>query len=119
MARWTVDEPTKIDFDGVVALKANIVAGTVSVLPSDHPTLQVSEISGHPLEVVHEAGMLSLTQKSSGVEGIVRWLQNTSGRTAITVTVPRTARSPSTWSPPTRSSRACPAASRSKRPPAT
>jgi hypothetical protein len=89
MARWTVDEPTKIDFDGVVALKANIVAGTVSVLPSDHPTLHVSEISGHPLEVVHEAGMLSLTQKSSGVEGILRWLQNTRGRTAITVTVPR------------------------------
>jgi hypothetical protein len=89
MARWTVDEPTKIDFDGVVALKANIVAGTVSVLPSDHPTLQVSEISGHPLEVVHEAGMLSLTQKRSGVEGILRWLQDARGRTAITVTVPR------------------------------
>jgi hypothetical protein len=89
MARWTVDEPTKIDFDGVVALRANIVAGTVSVLPSDHPTLQVSEVSGHPIEVVHEAGMLTLTQKSSGVEGILRWLQNTRGRTAITVTVPR------------------------------
>jgi putative adhesin len=89
MARWTVDEPTKIDFDGVVALKANIVAGTVSVLPSDdRPALHVSEISGHPLEVVHEAGMLSLTQKSSGVEGVLRWLQNTRGRTAVTVTVP-------------------------------
>jgi hypothetical protein len=89
MARWTVDEPTKIDFNGVVALKANIVAGTVSVLPtSDRPTLHVSEISGHPLEIVHEAGMLSITQKSSGVEGILRWLQNTRGRTAITITVP-------------------------------
>jgi hypothetical protein len=89
MAHWTVDEPTKIDFDGVVALKANIVAGTVSVLPTgDRPTLHVSEISGHPLEVVHEAGMLTLTQKRSGVEGVLRWLQNTRGRTAITVTVP-------------------------------
>jgi hypothetical protein len=89
MARWTVDEPTKIDFDGVVALKANIVAGTISVLPtSDRPTLRVSEISAHPLEVVHEAGMLSLTQKGSGVEGVLRWLQNPRGRTAITVTVP-------------------------------
>ena len=73
MARWTVDEPTKIDFDGVVALKANIVAGTVSVLPSsDRPTLHVSEISGHPLAVTHEAGMLSITQKSSGVEGVLQ-----------------------------------------------
>jgi hypothetical protein len=89
MAHWTVDEPTKIDFDGVVALKANIVAGTVSVLPaSDRPTLHVSEISGHPLEVTHAAGMLTITQKGSGVEGVLRWLQNTRGRTAITVTVP-------------------------------
>lgn len=89
MARWTVDEPTKLEFDGVVALKANIVAGTISVLPtSDRPTLQVSEISAHPLEVTHEAGMLSLTQKSSGMEGVLRWLQNPRGRTSITVTVP-------------------------------
>jgi hypothetical protein len=89
MAHWTVDEPTKIDFDGVVALKANIVAGTFSVLPTgDRPTLHVGEISGHPLEVVHEAGMLSLTQKRSGVEGVLQWLQNTQGRAAITVTVP-------------------------------
>src|SRR5262245_25634512 len=90
MGRWTIDEPTKIDFDGVVALRANIVAGTVSVLPtSDRPTLHVSEISGHPLEVVHEAGMLTITQKRSGVEGVIRWLQNTRGRTAITITVPK------------------------------
>jgi hypothetical protein len=89
MTRWTVNEPTKIDFDGVVALKANIVAGTVSVLPtSDRPALHVSEISGHPLEVVHDAGMLSITQKSPGVEGVMRWLQNTRGRTAIIITAP-------------------------------
>ncbi|MGI5226236.1 DUF4097 family beta strand repeat-containing protein [Actinoallomurus iriomotensis] len=89
MARWTVDEPTKIDFDGVVALKANIVAGTVSVLPtSDRPALHVSEVSGHPLEVVHEAGMLTITHKQSGIEGVFRWLQNTRGRAAITITVP-------------------------------
>jgi hypothetical protein len=89
MARWTVDDPTKIEFDGVVALRANIVTGTVSVLPtSDRPTLHVSEISGHPLEVVHEAGMLSITQKRSGMEGVLRWLQNTRGRAAITITVP-------------------------------
>lgn len=89
MARWTVDGPTKIDFDGVVALKANIVAGTISVLPtSDRPTLRVNEISTHPLEIVHEAGMLSLIQKGSGVEGVLRWLQNPRGSTSITVTVP-------------------------------
>ncbi|GLY73054.1 hypothetical protein Airi01_013210 [Actinoallomurus iriomotensis] len=73
----------------MVALKANIVAGTVSVLPtSDRPALHVSEVSGHPLEVVHEAGMLTITHKQSGIEGVFRWLQNTRGRAAITITVP-------------------------------
>lgn len=89
MARWTIDEPTKIDFDGVVALKANIVAGTVSILPSsERPSLHVSEISGHPLEVAHEAGMLTLTQKRSGLDGVLQWVQNTKGRATIAITVP-------------------------------
>jgi Putative adhesin len=90
MARWTVEEPTRIDFDGVVALKANVVAGVVSVLPTDNgPSLRVTEISGHPLEVVHEAGMLSLNHKSSGLDGVLQWLQDTRGRVDLTITVPR------------------------------
>jgi len=90
MTRWTIDEPTKIDFDGVVTLKANIVAGTVCILPTDGtPSLDVSEISGHPLEVVHEAGMLSINQKRSGLEGVLQWVQNTRGRTTITINVPK------------------------------
>ncbi|MEV5706250.1 DUF4097 family beta strand repeat-containing protein [Actinoallomurus sp. NPDC052274] len=89
MARWTVDEPTKLDFDGVVAIKANIVAGTISILPSDErPTLQVGEISGQPLEIVHEAGMLNLNHKSAGWDGVLKWLQNTRGRVSVTITVP-------------------------------
>jgi hypothetical protein len=90
MARWTINEPTKMDFDGVVALKAGIVAGSVSILPTDdRPALHVSEISGHPLEISHEAGMLSITQKSSGLDGVLQWLQNTRGRATITLTVPK------------------------------
>lgn len=90
MARWMVEEPTSIDFDGVVALKANVVAGTVSVLPADGgPSLRVNEISGHPLEVVHEAGMLTVNHKDSGLDGVLRWLQDTSGRVDITIMVPR------------------------------
>jgi hypothetical protein len=89
MARWTVEEPTRIDFDGVVALKANVVAGTVSVLPTGSgPYLRVTEISGHPLEVIHEAGMLTLNHKSSGLDGVLRWLQDTRGRVDVTIMVP-------------------------------
>ncbi|MFC6934472.1 hypothetical protein ACFQHO_31760 [Actinomadura yumaensis] len=35
MSRWTIDEPTTLDFDGVVALKATLISGSVSVLASD------------------------------------------------------------------------------------
>jgi hypothetical protein len=90
MARWTVEEPTRIDFDGVVALKANVVAGTVSVLPAESgPSLRVNEISGHPLEVIHEAGMLTVNHKSSGLDGVLQWLQDTRGRVDVTIMVPR------------------------------
>lgn len=89
MARWTVNEPTTIDFDGVVALKGNIVAGGVSILPTgERPALHVSEISGHPLEVSHEAGMLTLNQKRGGLDGVLEWLQNTRGHATIAITVP-------------------------------
>jgi Putative adhesin len=89
VARWIVEEPSTIDFDGVVALRANIVAGTVSILPSDdRPTLQIGEISGQPLEVAHEAGMLTINHKSSGWDGVLKWLQNTRGRVTLTLTVP-------------------------------
>lgn len=84
-----VNEPTELDFDGVVALKATIVAGTISILPSDErPTIQVAEISGQPLEIVHEAGMLSVNHKSAGWDGVLKWLQNTRGRVNVTITVP-------------------------------
>lgn len=90
MARWTVEEPTTIDFDGVVALKVNVVAGAVSVLPADgEPSLRVTEISGQPLEVVHEAGMLTLNHKKGGLDGVLQWLQDTSGRVDVTIMVPR------------------------------
>lgn len=90
MARWTIDEPTKLDFDGVVALKTNIVMGSVSILPTDDtPSMQISEISGHPLQVAHEAGMLTLTQKGGGLDGVLRWLQNTKGHVVVTITVPK------------------------------
>lgn len=90
VTRWTIEEPKEIDFNGVVALKANIVAGTISILSSDEaPRLEVGEISGQPLEIIHEAGMLTVSQKGSGWDGVLKWLQNTRGRVAVTVTVPR------------------------------
>jgi hypothetical protein len=86
MARWSVDEPTTLEFDGVVALKATLVAGSVSVLAGDHPSVQISEISGKPLSVVHEAGMLTVSQEV--MEGVLGLLRNARPRATVVITVP-------------------------------
>lgn len=89
MSRWTVDEPTTLDFDGVVALKATLVGGTISILASDvsSPSLHVNAIQGQPLLVTHEAGMLNITHGMW--EGVLKWLRNMRCDADLTVTIPR------------------------------
>jgi hypothetical protein len=89
MARWTIEEPTTLDFDGVVALKATLIAGSVSVLASDdRPSVMIGDVEGPPLVVEHEAGMLSVTHERL-LEGVLTWLRTHKARAAVTVTVPR------------------------------
>jgi hypothetical protein len=85
MSRWTIDEPTTLDFDGVVALKVTLVAGSVSVLAGDKPSVQISSLKGKPLTVSHEAGMLTVSQEV--VDGVLSWLRNEKPEVAVAVTV--------------------------------
>ncbi|TDD93575.1 DUF4097 family beta strand repeat-containing protein [Actinomadura rubrisoli] len=88
MSRWTIDEPTTLDFDGVVALRATLIAGSVSVLASDErPSIQIGEVEGPPLVIGHEAGMLTITHERLW-EGVLSWLRTHRCRAAITVTLP-------------------------------
>lgn len=88
MSRWTIDEPTTLDFDGVVALRATLIAGGVSVLASDErPSIMVGDLEGPPLIVTHEAGMLTVTHEKLW-EGVLNWLRTQRCRAAVTVTVP-------------------------------
>src|SRR5262245_5749097 len=86
MARWTIDEPTTLDFDGVVALKATLVAGRLSVLAGDKPSVHVGSITGRPITVSHEAGMLTIDHEVW--EGMLGWLRNEKSGAEVTVTVP-------------------------------
>ncbi|MBW8486229.1 DUF4097 family beta strand repeat-containing protein [Actinomadura parmotrematis] len=89
MARWTIDEPATLDFDGAVALRATLVAGSVSVLATDErPSLTVAEVRGQPLTVTHEAGMLTIGHERL-LEGVLGWFGASRVRADITVTVPR------------------------------
>jgi len=87
MARWTIDEPTTLDFDGVVALKATLVAGRLSVLAGDKPSITVGEVIGRPVVVSHDAGMLTIDHEV--LEGVLGWLRKEKTRATITVTVPK------------------------------
>ncbi len=88
MPRWTIDSPTTLDFDGVVALRVRIVAGSVAVLATaDRPRLDVTEVSGQPLLVTHEAGILTVSYEDLTWDGLRGWLRPQRHSANITVTV--------------------------------
>src|SRR6266568_2748758 len=76
MARWTIDTPTSLTFDGVVALRIRLVSGSVAVLAAeDRPRLDVESVSGQPLLVTHDAGILTITYEDMTWDGVLGWLR--------------------------------------------
>jgi hypothetical protein len=90
MAQWTVDTPTTLDFDGVVALKVRAISGSVAVLStSERPCLDVAGVTGQPLQISHEAGILTITYPDLSWEGLLGWLRPDTHWANITVAVPK------------------------------
>jgi Putative adhesin len=88
MSRWTIDSPTTVDFDGVVALRVRIIAGSVAVLATDdRPRLEVNEVSGQPLLVTHEAGILTVTYEDLSWDGLTSWLRPQRHSANVTIMV--------------------------------
>src|ERR1700753_1631580 len=89
MSRWTVDAPTALDFDDVTQLNVRLMAGTVAVLASaDRPAIAVSELSGRPLQVSHEDGILTVAYDSLSWDGLLGFLKPRKDSVAVTITVP-------------------------------
>ena len=89
MPRWTIDSPTTIDLPGVAALKVRVVSGSVAILASqDAPSLDVASLSGQPLLVTHEAGILTITYEDLQWDGLKGWLHPQRHSADVTVTVP-------------------------------
>ncbi|HEY1323819.1 MAG TPA: DUF4097 family beta strand repeat-containing protein [Streptosporangiaceae bacterium] len=90
MPRWTVDTATTLDFDGVVALKVRAISGSVAVLStSERPCLDVASVTGQPLLVSHEAGILTVTYPDLSWEGLMGWLRPDGHAANITIAVPK------------------------------
>src|SRR5579875_1576006 len=91
MAQWTIEAPTSLDFDDVTGLRVRLIAGSVAVLAtSGRPSLDVRNISGDPLTVTHEDGVLTVTHENLTWEGLLKWLRPQRHSASVTVTVPRT-----------------------------
>jgi hypothetical protein len=99
MTRWTVAAPTALDFDDVTDLSVRLIGGTVAVLASDdrllspggttpRATLTVSELTGRPLQVSHEDGILTISYESLSWDGLLGFLKPRKDSAAVTVTVP-------------------------------
>jgi hypothetical protein len=90
MAHWTVGAPTSLDFDDVTELRVRLVAGAVAVLAcGGKPSLEVDNVTGEPLTVTHEDGVLTIAHDNLTWEGLLKWLRPQRHSATVTVTVPR------------------------------
>src|SRR6201993_5602335 len=91
MSQWTVEAPTSLEFDDVTGLRVRLIAGSVAVLATDGtPSLDVADVSGDPLDVTCEDGVLTITHENLTWEGLLKWLRPQRPSAAVTGTVPRT-----------------------------
>jgi len=90
MAHWTIETPTSLEFDDVTALRVRIIAGSVAVLATDgKPSLDVANVSGDPLDVTYEDGVLTITHENLTWDGLLKWLRPNRPSATVTVRVPR------------------------------
>ncbi|SRR6266498_1434707 len=90
MARWIIDTPDSLTFDGVVALRIRLVSGSVAVLAAeDSPRIDVESVNGQPLLVTHEAGILTVTYEDMTLDGVLGWLRPQRHSASIAITVPK------------------------------
>jgi hypothetical protein len=90
MAHWTIEAPTSLDFDDVTGLRVRLIAGSVAVLATDgKPSLDVAGITGDPVDVTYEDGLLTITYENLTWEGLLKWLRPQRHSATVTVTVPR------------------------------
>ncbi len=90
MAHWTIEAPASLDFDDVTQLRVRLIAGSVAVLACDgKPSLDVSSITGDPLDVTYEDGVLAIAHENLTWDGLLKWLRPQRHSATVTVTVPR------------------------------
>jgi len=89
MTRWTISEPTELDFDSVKVLRVRIVAGSVNVVGTDETArLEVTDLDGPPLQVSLKDGELVVAYDDVSWPGILSWVTSRRRSATISVAVP-------------------------------
>jgi Putative adhesin len=89
MPRWTIDGPATIDLGDFAALRVRLVSGSLAILATDQvPALDVASLTGQPLLVKHEAGILTVGYEDLQLDGLLGWLRPQRHAADITLTVP-------------------------------
>jgi hypothetical protein len=90
MAHWTIKAPTSLNFDGVTDLRVRLIGGSVAVLATEGtPSLDVASVTGDPLQVTYEDGVLTISHENLTWEGLLKWLRPQRHAATVTVSVPR------------------------------
>jgi Putative adhesin len=89
MARWTISEPTELDFDAVKVLRVRIADGSVNVVGTDETArLEITELDGPPLGVSLEDGELVVAYEDVSWPGILSWVESRRRSVTISLAVP-------------------------------
>jgi hypothetical protein len=89
MPRWTIDSPRTFDLPDVAALRVRLISGSVAILGSeDAPSIDVVSVTGQPLLVTHEAGILTISYEDLQPGGMRGWLRPQRHSADLTITVP-------------------------------
>jgi hypothetical protein len=90
MAHWTIEAPTGLNFGDVTDLRVRLIGGSVAVLATEGtPALDVASLTGDPLEVTYEDGVLTISHENLTWEGLLKWLRPQQHSASVTVIVPR------------------------------
>ena len=90
MRQWTIEAPTSLDFDDLSGLRVRLIAGSVAVLATEgKPCLDVADVTGEPLTVTYDDGVLTVSHENLTWEGLLKWLRPHRHSATVTVTVPR------------------------------
>jgi hypothetical protein len=95
MTTWELDGPDKLAFDQVDRVVVRVVEGAADVVGTDdQATLELSELSGEPLQVRQEGGTLAIDYKHPRRFGPLAWLtgQARRCRAVLSLAVPRDCR---------------------------